>query len=41
MYPTIGAGGPELAAFSVDGPIRQLLEAGGGVREPAWGPFRD
>ena len=42
IYATVGAGGTELAAISVDGRIRQQLAAGGGeVREPAWGPFRD
>jgi TolB protein len=41
IYATVGAGGTELAAISVDGRIRQQLAAGGGeVREPAWGPFR-
>jgi TolB protein len=41
LYTTLGPGGTELAATSVDGRIRQRLAlARGEVREPAWGPFR-
>lgn len=40
LYTTVGAGGTELAAVSVDGRVRQrLTQSGGEVREPAWGPF--
>lgn len=41
IYATVGKGGTELAAISVDGHIRQQLALPGGeVREPTWGPFR-
>jgi len=42
IYSTLGAGGTELAASSVDGRVRQRIDLQGGeeVREPAWGPFR-
>ncbi len=41
IYATVGAGGTELAATSVDGRVRQRLALPGGeVREPSWGPFR-
>ncbi|MGQ0658860.1 MAG: Tol-Pal system beta propeller repeat protein TolB [Chromatiales bacterium] len=42
LYCTVGGGGTELAAVSVDGRVRQsiALEESGEVREPAWGPFR-
>jgi TolB protein len=41
IYATVGAGGTELAAVSVDGRVRQNLALlRGEVRDPAWGPFR-
>jgi TolB protein len=41
IYATVGAGGTELAATSIDGRVRQRLALPGGeVREPSWGPFR-
>lgn len=41
IYSTIGPGGTELAAVSVDGRVRQRLALQEGeVREPAWGPLR-
>ena len=40
IYATNGPGGPELAAVSADGEVRQRLAwQDGEVREPAWGPF--
>jgi TolB protein len=40
IYATVGGGGTELAAVSVDGRVRQRLGVlRGEVREPAWGPF--
>lgn len=41
LYATSGSRGAALAAVSVDGQIKQRLQvAKGGVREPAWSPFR-
>lgn len=40
LYATTDAGGPSLAAVSVDGRVRQRIAvAEGQVREPAWSPF--
>ena len=41
LYATSGSRGAALAAVSVDGRTKQRLEVTkGGVREPAWSPFR-
>ena len=41
LYATTEASGPILAAVSVDGRVKQTLGVrAGGVREPAWSPFR-
>ena len=41
LYATTDSGGPTLAAVSVDGRVKQRLAVrAGGVREPAWSPFR-
>lgn len=41
LYATTDSGGPRLAAISVDGRVKQSLQVKvGGVREPAWSPFK-
>ena len=42
LYATTGGAGPALAAVSPNGSMHQrLAEQTGGVREPAWSPFRN